>query len=143
MERATGERSPGRRAPLEWVAMSVLLRVWMLVLIALVPLRAGSQMPPVDPRVPLGQLLEIAFEENSVIAFDAEGGSIAQNLELGEQVYWHDTQGAIGIVLTDRRILAVSANSGSWQEERYRRGESAPSEALLGDRVAIIATSQR
>ncbi|HXK21490.1 MAG TPA: hypothetical protein VMS55_02315 [Myxococcota bacterium] len=120
-----------------------LLRAVTLMLLALVPLPAGSQMPPVDPRVPLGQLLELAFEENTVIAFDAQGGSIAQNLELGEQVYWHGAQGAVGIVLTDRRILAIAANSGSFQEARYGRGESAPGEVLLGDRVAIMATSQR
>jgi hypothetical protein len=119
-----------------------LLRV-MLILLVVFPLRAGSQMPPVDPRVPLGQLLEIVFEQDAVIAFDAEGGSIAQRLEIGESVLWHETQGAVGIVLTDRRLLAVAANSGSWQEARYGRGESAPGHVLLGDRVAIAATSER
>jgi hypothetical protein len=123
--------------------MKRLLCCAMWTWLALVPLPAGSQMPPVDPRVPLGQLLELVFEENSVIAFDAQGGSIAQNLELGERVYWHGAQGAVGVVLTDRRILAVAANSGSFQEARYGRGESGPGEALLGDRVAIIATSER
>ena len=139
-----GEREPqASRARLDSAAMWRWLRAALLTLIAIAPLRAGSQMPPVDPRVPLGQLLELAFEENTVIAFDAQGGSIAQNLELGEEVHWYGTQGAIGIVLTDRRILAVAANSGSFQEARYRRGESTPSEALLGDRVAIVATSER
>jgi hypothetical protein len=142
MKRVAGERSP-ERPRLDCPVMWRLLSGLMLVLFALVPLPAGSQMPPVDPRVPLGQLLELVFEENSVIAFEAEGGSIAQNLEIGEQVYWHAAQGAIGVVLTDRRILAVSANSGSFQEARYRRGESPPTEALLGDRVAIVATSER
>jgi len=138
------EREPqASGARLDSAAMWRWLRAVLLIGIAIAPLRAGSQMPPVDPRVPLGQLLELAFEENTVIAFDAQGGSIAQNLELGEEVQWYGTQGAIGIVLTDRRILAVAANSGSFQEVRYRRGESAPGEALLGDRVAIVATSER
>ena len=119
-----------------------LLRV-VLILLVVFPFRAGSQMPPVDPRVPLDQLLEIVFEQDAVIAFDAEGGSIAQKLEIGESVHWHETQGAVGVVLTDRRLLAVAANSGSWQEARYGRGESGPGHVLLGDRVAIAATSER
>ena len=119
------------------------LRAGMLTLLLLLPLRAGSQMPPVDPRVPLGDLLELVFEQNSVIAFDAQGGSLSENLEIGERVHWHGTQGAVGVVLTDRRVLAVAANSGAWQEARYGRSESPPGSALLGERVAIVATSDR
>jgi hypothetical protein len=119
------------------------LRVWVWISLVGFPLAAGSQMPPVDPRVPLGQILEIVFERDVVIAFSAEGGSITERLELGEAVLSHETQGAVGVVLTDRRLLAVAANSGAWQEARYGRGETAPGHVLLGDRVAIASTSAR
>jgi hypothetical protein len=115
----------------------------LLILLVVFPLRAGSQKPPVDPRVPLGQILQIVFEPDTVIAFDAEGGSITQKLELGESVQWHESQGAVGVVLTDRRLLAVAANSGAWQQARYGRGETPPHQVQLGDRVAIAATSDR
>jgi hypothetical protein len=122
--------------------MSRLLRVVLIALVVF-PLRAGSQMPPVDPRVPLGQLIQIVFEQDLVIALNFQGGSITEKLEIGENVHWHAAQGAVGIVLTDRRLLAVAANSGAWQEARYGRGERPPGDAMLGDRVAIAATSER
>jgi hypothetical protein len=125
-----------------------LLRAWAFVWMALLllPLRAGTQTPPdppADPRVPLGDLLEIVFERNQVIAFGASGGSLAERLEFGEQVHWHGTQGAVAVVLTDRRVLAVATVSASWQETRYGRAEQPPGSALLGDRVALVATSER
>jgi hypothetical protein len=120
------------------------LRVAAFPLLLLAPLPGGTQTRPgADPRVPLGNLLEIVFEKNRVIAFGAEGGSLAEKLESGENVYWHGTQGAVGVVLTDRRVLAVASISGSWQETRYQRNEQPPQTALLGDRVALVATSER
>jgi hypothetical protein len=119
------------------------LRVWLLLLCALLPSGVGSETPTADPRVPLGDLLELVFERREVIAFGAAGGSIATTLELGEVVRWHGSRGAVGIVLTDRRLLAVGTGSGSWRELRYLRAESLPAAALLGDRVALIATSRR
>jgi hypothetical protein len=115
----------------------------VLILLVVFPLRAGSQMPPVDPRVPLGQLLQIVFEQDLVIAINFQGGSMTEKLEIGESPHWHATQGAVGIVLTDRRLLAIAANSGAWQEARYGRGERPPNHAMLGDRVALALTSER
>jgi hypothetical protein len=99
--------------------------------------------PPADPRVPLGDLLSIVFEERDVIAFSTSGGSISTTLEIGESVRWHDSRGAVGVVLTDRRILAVGSGGGSWQALRYQRGEAPAEDAELGDRVALILTSRR
>lgn len=120
------------------------IRAGVLSLLVLLPLSAGTQTRPgADPRVPLGDLLSIVFEDNRVIAFGAEGGSITEKLEPGERVHWHGTQGAVGVVLTDRRVLAVATISASWQETRYQRDERPPQSALLGDRVALTATSER
>jgi hypothetical protein len=118
-------------------------RLVLLLLCAALPLAVASEPPPADPRVPLGDLLDLVFEQRELIAFGAGGGSIATQLEVGEVVRWHGTRGAVGIVLTDRRLLAVGTGSGSWQEMRYLRSESLPDAALLGERVALIATSRR
>jgi hypothetical protein len=124
--------------------MSPWLRSLLLCGLLLLPLRAGTQARvPSDPRVPLGDLLEIVIESRQVIAFGAEGGSVATELELGEQVVWYGTQGAVGVVLTGRRVLAVASISSAWQETRYLRAERPAHTALLGDRVALVTTSRR
>jgi hypothetical protein len=53
------------------------------------------------------------------------------------------SQGRVGVVLTDQRILAVSTISASWQSTRYLRGEVVPECAILADRVALIMTNKR
>jgi hypothetical protein len=123
--------------------MRARLRALLLVMLTLLPLRAGTQIPPVDPRVPLGDLIEIVFEARDVIAFGAQGGSQSTRLELGERVIWYGVQGAVGVVLTDRRLLAISASFGGFQELRYLRSEKPAEVALLGDRVALVVTTER
>lgn len=75
---------------------------------------------------------------------DAEsGGTLAARLELGEQVRFARQRGRVGVVVTDRRLLAVASRSGSWQEARYRSGEAPPEDVALGDRVALVVTPVR
>ncbi len=93
---------------------------------------------------PLSDLLQIVVRKREILAIDATNGSQREvDLERGERVMWHDTRGAVAVVLTDRRILAVATRSGFWQAERYRAGERHPPTALLGDRVALIVTNKR
>jgi hypothetical protein len=47
------------------------------------------------------------------------------------------------MALTNERILAVAQRSASWQELRYERTESLTDQALLGDRVGLVLTSNR
>lgn len=112
------------------------------LLLLLLPIAASTQRFS-DPNVPLGDQIEIVFEARDVIAFGAQGGSKSIRLELGEEVIWYGVQGAVGIVLTDRRVLAVSTNSGDFNEMRYLRGERPADVALLGDRVALLTTTER
>jgi len=111
-------------------------------------LPAGAQGPFAergegDP-FPLVDLLEIVVLQREILAVDAGGGGqIEERLLRGEQVRWSGSQGRIGVVLTDQRILAVSTISASWQSVRYQRGEDLPESATLGDRVALILTNKR
>jgi hypothetical protein len=96
------------------------------------------------PDSPLADALEIVVLDHKLLAIAAErGGQRVQPLELGERVLWHKARGRVGVVLTNRRILAVASRSGSWQDARYRSTETPPRAASLGDRVALILTNQR
>jgi hypothetical protein len=111
-------------------------------------LPAGAQGPlggrsPNNPS-PLLDLLEILVLPREILAIDAGGGGqLEERLLRGERVLWSESQGRVGVVLTDQRILAVSTISASWQSTRYLRSEVAPGRATLGDRVALLLTDKR
>ncbi len=103
---------------------------------------AGAQVR--SDETPLEDVLEIIVLDRSLLAIDAQGGgSTRVELELNEQVLWQRSRGLVGVVLTDRRILAVGASSAAWQGRRLRRTETPPQGAVLGDRVAIVSTEDR
>jgi hypothetical protein len=114
-----------------------------VVLILLWPALALSQLPRSD-QLPLGELIEIVVQEEEFLAIDARGGgtSVARR-QLDEDVIWVGSRGLIGVVVTDRRVLAVATGSAQWQEAPYERGERPPADAALGDRVALITLRQR
>ncbi len=116
----------------------------MRLLLAALLLAALSGLPAhADPEL-LADDLQIVVLARQLLAIDAQGGGqLPIDLELGEQVLWHGARGVVGVALTDRRVLAVAARSGAWQTERYRRIETAPERALLGARVALVATRTR
>lgn len=92
----------------------------------------------------LAPQLDVVVLPREVVAVDAEsGGSLAERLEIGERVLYAKQRGRVGTVVTDRRLLAVAARSGAWQEARYRSGEAPPADVVLGDRVALVVTPVR
>jgi hypothetical protein len=125
-----------------WIATWILAASFGASFSGMAPTRASGQS--VRETAPLSDLLQIVVRKREILAIDATNGSQREvDLERGERVMWHDTRGAVAVVLTDRRILAVATRSGSWQAERYRSGESQPLTGLLGDRVALIVTNKR
>jgi hypothetical protein len=96
------------------------------------------------PEVELEDVLEIALVGRDLVAYDLLGTrSPRLRLEIGEEVAWMDASGRIGLVVTDRRLLAVSNDNASWQEVRLRVHESRPASALIGKRVALVVTDKR
>jgi hypothetical protein len=94
--------------------------------------------------VPLADVLEILVIDREMLAIDAAGGGqTTARLRLNETVLWKGARGKVGVIITDQRILAVASQSGSWQETDYRRKEQRPESALLGERVALVITSER
>jgi hypothetical protein len=105
---------------------------------------AAGPAPAGDDAELLADDLEIAVLQRELLSIDARGGGQRSTpLELGERVLWTGTRGRIGVVLTDRRVLAVGTESAAWQSSRWRRTEPVPDGALLGGRVALLATRTR
>jgi len=117
-------------------------RAGLLFALLLVATPIGAQL--VAGEIPLNDVLEVLVVDRDVLAIDAAGGGqTTARLRLDEVVVWKGARGKVGIVFTNRRILAAATRSASWQEMDYRRNEVPPTEALLGDRVALAITSQR
>jgi len=65
------------------------------------------------------------------------------SLEAKEKVQWIGAKGAVGIALTDRRLLAISETSSGWQQIRLKSEDGAPSEVALGANIALLVTKKR
>jgi hypothetical protein len=113
----------------------------VLALCAVAPAASAQLLPDT---VPLADILDVLVIDRELVAFDARtGGQRSERLRLDEQVVWKGARGRVGVVITDQRVLAIAAGSGAWQRENKRLEEVLPSSALLGDRVALVITSQR
>jgi hypothetical protein len=117
-------------------------------LLAALLLLAGAPAAGADLRAPgetpVADVLQILLLDGAVVAVDGlSGNELRQDLEHGERVYYAESRGRVGVVLTDRRVLAVAVRSGSWQQSRYRQGESPPAGAFLGEQVALVTTAKR
>jgi hypothetical protein len=105
---------------------------------------AGASSAGERGAFPLEDRLQLIVQPRSVLAIDAEtGGQREKSLELGERVLAQGTDGRVGYVVTDRRLLAIAVGSGAFQETRFGRGEALATPAALGDRVALFATNRR
>ena len=93
---------------------------------------------------PLEDRLQLIVQPRSVLAIDGEtGGQREESLDLGERVLAQGADGRVAFAITDRRLLAIAAGSGSFQEARFTRGEALAAPAALGDRVALFVTNRR
>lgn len=93
---------------------------------------------------PLSDVLAVVVAQRQVLAIDARGGGqTSEKLRLEEEVLWTGSRGRVGVAITDQRILAASTESASWAEAALHRIETTPEEVLLGERVALMVTSER
>jgi hypothetical protein len=99
---------------------------------------------PLPGETPLEDILQILEVDRSLVALDARGGGdTRERLGVGERVLSRSARGQVGVALTDRRILAVTASSAAWQEARYQLREGVAEAPLLGERVALVLTNRR
>jgi hypothetical protein len=123
------------------------MRRWLKIgglLFAMAAVSAPVRAQGVAGEVPLADVLEILVVDRDLLAIDAAGGGqTTARLRLNETVLWKGARGKVGVIITDQRVLAVATQSGSWQEIDYGRTEQRPESALLGERVALVITSER
>ena len=95
--------------------------------------------------VPLLDSLQVILRASEIVAIDGRlgGGAIIERLEADEQPLYADARGHIGIVVTDRRILAATSGTPMWMSTRIGVHESLPSAVVLGERVALVVTDDR
>jgi hypothetical protein len=114
------------------------------LLLALAAAALPARAQGVAGEVPLADVLDILVVDRELLAIDAAGGGqTVARLRLDETVLWKGARGKVGVIITDQRVLAVASQSGSWQEIDYGRTEQRPESALLGERVALVITSER
>ncbi len=120
------------------------MRTTLVAILLISGTARGAEGVPGLNDVPLSQLLEVLVVDREILAFDARsGGQIRKDLRLDERVLWHGTQGEVGVVLTDQRILAINVGSQAWRVVKLQLGEVVPQKALLGDRVVLVVTGRR
>ena len=118
-------------------------RLGLVVLLLTLSLVSSAQVRLLPDEVEIVDVIAIERDRRDVFAFDALTGRRSRiRLELGETVYFEDSRGRVGLVLTDRRALGVASGVG-WQELRYRLQEVAPEIGLVEDRLALVVTDRR
>lgn len=126
-----------RRCPLVLAALLL-----SLPYLAARPISA-AEPPRFRAELPLLDSIDVIVRDRSVLAVSAETGAHASRakLELGEDVLWVGVRGRIGLVVTDRRLLAISRTAPVWQFVYFKARETMPKSILLGERVGLVATS--
>jgi hypothetical protein len=100
--------------------------------------------PPGFDLGPLEDQLEIIELEREILALDPwTGAALAVGLGREEAVRWRGVRGRVGLVVTDRRLLATVPGAARWTERELGVNESSPQRVLLGDRVALVVTDRR
>ena len=94
---------------------------------------------------PVLDVIDVVIHDDEVLAIDPQqrGGVRRAQLMVGEKVLWLGARGAVGLVVTDERVLGITALWGAWRQIAFKIHESLPCSILLGDRVALVVTDLR
>jgi len=91
-------------------------------------------------------VIDIHLGDQEVIAVK-QGETISKiDLQLKERLLWKGSDGYVGTVITNERLLAVSKSSSGWIELPFRLSETyeeTPPNVILSDRLMLLATDKR
>lgn len=91
-------------------------------------------------------LIDIQVVGRKVLAIQKGETVLARELDLDEGILFRGTQGRMGLVMTNRRLLVVSTFTSDWVELPLRIEEVAEGKApkvLLSDFLVMVVTRQR
>lgn len=94
-------------------------------------------------RSPIEDAVSIEILGRELYAIVESGGPLRERLQAQESVLFHGVRGAVGLVVTNRRALAVSPGAPSWLEAPRRLNERPDGAPLLSARVALLLSDQR
>ena len=113
-------------------------------LLWLVPPAAFSQVPLTPGDVVLEDTLSVDHIGRSLYAFDSlSGGQNKFDLDLQEKVIFQGARGRVGLVVTNRRLLAIAAGQGGWRVQPLQISEQERTEQWISSRVALVVTPKR
>jgi len=88
--------------------------------------------------------IEVLIHNDELLAIGrAAGAPVRERLELGEHPLYVDSRGNVAVVVTDKRVLAATADVSRWMWTYIGVHESLPDAVVLGDNVALVVTDKR
>jgi hypothetical protein len=97
-----------------------------------------------DPGVEIEDRIDVVQVDRRILAVSAERGKVLEvGLRLAERVVASRSQGLIGVVTTNQRLLGATNRSGSWQAVELRRSETGEEPIHVSDRLALVPMPTR
>jgi hypothetical protein len=122
---------------------SIRRAVSLLLLVGFSAASSRAQVPLLPEEVERVDVIAIERDGRELYAFDALTGRRARaRLELGEEVHFERARGRVGLILTDRRAIAVAPGT-DFRELRFQLREEVPEIGLIEGQVAIVVTPRR
>ena len=118
--------------------------VVIFVVVLSVPQLASSRSEFPRGGVVLEDTISIDHIGRYLYAFDSEGGGRNKlELELRENVDFLQARGRVGLVVTNRRLLAIAAGRGGWRTLPLQIAERGRTHEWLSSRIALVVTPRR
>jgi len=107
------------------------------------PRPSEAQVPLLPEEIQRVDVIALERDGREIFGFDAlTGSTFRMRLELGEEVLFQQARGRVGLLVTDRRALAVAPGI-DFRELRFQLREDPPERGLVEDQIAILVTPRR
>ena len=105
---------------------------------------AYAQSPLTPGNVVLEDTISIDVLGRYLYAFDSlSGGRNQLELDLREKVIFQGSRGRVGLVVTNRRLLAIAAGTGGWRTLSLQLAEQGHTNQWISSRLALVVTPKR